>query len=590
MEGGKKKIVPRKKLKIRPKLPKVPFCNIAISLSGGGFRAAGFHIGTLTYLSTKKIYSTSLLERIRIISSASAGTFVGVKYAATLKKGGTVSDFYSQIYNFIGSNSLVEDALQYLSDDENWIEGRQRTLINAFASIYHRSLESEKFGLLWNEEHESHLKEINFNATEFNFGLPFRFMKMEKSIADGNTHEFIGNNKIHIPIEVAKEIRLADIIAASSCFPFGFEPINFPDDFIHADSDKLRDKSLLPTAVYDGDKIEYPIGLMDGGIDDNQGVDSVVMSEERMKNYHDHMREFRSDDKKAVDLFIISDASIPRMESYVRNTHDKKSKIGKLSFKNLQVFGIISTLIGAALINLACLSSSKVAIILLSISGTIGVFLAAILLVFSIGFTGFTRLLGVPRYFAKRLAHFDKLKFGLLYNLIANRRQSAMKLVSKVFIKQMRWFSFQRVYGESDWRPRLIMNAIFDVTDDEVEKRKKKYPYFSETILSPSEELIQAANKANTMATTFWFSESEMEGKNNMLNTVIACGQFNVCLNLLEYIEKFIKHPKYKTDYDKYSEEIKAAIDELHNDLLKDWEKFKQDPYWMVNEWNSKMT
>ncbi|HEY1038700.1 MAG TPA: patatin-like phospholipase family protein, partial [Bacteroidia bacterium] len=262
----------RKKVKVRAKLPKAPFANIALSLSGGGFRAAGFHQGVLTYLSSRTMYKTSLLERVRVLSTSSAGTFTGVKYIATLKRGGTLEEFYSQLYAFITKETLVEEALEYLSDDKNWVQGRQRTLINAFASIYHKEFESAEFGLLWDETHPIHIKEINFNATEFNFALPFRFMKMEKQGDEISSPEFIGNNKIHIPVEVAKEIRLADIVAASSCFPFGFEPINFPDDFIHEGSEKLKDMSLFPKTVYDGDKIEYPVGLMDGGIDDNQGV------------------------------------------------------------------------------------------------------------------------------------------------------------------------------------------------------------------------------------------------------------------------------------------------------------------------------
>jgi hypothetical protein len=186
------------------------------------------------------------------------------------------------------------------------------------------------------------------------------------------------------------------------------------------------------------------------------------------------------------------------------------------------------------------------------------------------------------------MASFDNLRFGLLYNLIGNRRKSAMKLVTKVFIKQMRWHSFQRVYGEPEWRPRLIMNAIFDMTDEEVEKRKKKYPQFSPAILNPGEKLMKVANKANSMGTTLWFTEHELEGKDNMLNTVIACGQFNICFNLIEYIEKFIRNPKYANNYEKYSPETKLAINELHIQLLRDWEKFKNDPYWMVNEWNAR--
>ena len=38
----------------RNKLPVSPFENIALSLSGGGYRATSFHLGALTYLSSKK--------------------------------------------------------------------------------------------------------------------------------------------------------------------------------------------------------------------------------------------------------------------------------------------------------------------------------------------------------------------------------------------------------------------------------------------------------------------------------------------------------------------------------------------------------
>ena len=30
------------------------------------------------------------------------------------------------------------------------------------------------------------------------------------------------------------------------------------------------------------------------------------------------------------------------------------------------------------------------------------------------------------------------------------------------------------------------------------------------------------------------------------------------------------------------------AIEDLQASLMADWIKFKEDPYWMVNEWNTK--
>ncbi len=573
----------------KEKLPKTPFHNIAISLSGGGFRATAFHLGVLSYLSSKKYMSVSLLERIRVISTVSAGTFVGVKYATTLKKGGTIEDCYKSIYSFMSDCDLVSYALKYLSEDKNWQNERKRTLINAFSSVYHDKFESELFGILWDEKTSIHLKEIIFNATEFNFGLPFRFQKSERSKikSEDYSHEFTGNKKIHIPIDVAKEIRFSDIIAASSCFPFGFEPINFPDDFIHETAVKLKDKSLLPYYVYDGDKIHYPIGLMDGSIDDNQGVDGVISAEERMRHYPDELQKFCSDDDKSLDLYIISDASSPKISSYIKSTTNPIRVIGKWNFESLKYFGITSAIIGIAAITYAFFSNAKISIIALSIFGTFGLLSAFILLVFTIGLTSLTRKLGVPDFVVKRLLHFDKLKLGTLYNLFVNRKKSAMTLISDVFIKHMRWFSYERVYGNTLWRPRLIMNAVFEFTEDEVEKRKRKYPQMNEELIEPGQKIIRATSKANTMSTKLWFTPEELEGDENILDTLIACGQFTICFSILEYIEKYIKNKKYHGNYEKYDEETKKAIDLLEVELLEDWRKFKKDPYWMVRKWNA---
>lgn len=566
----------------RYKLPITPFENIAISLSGGGYRATSFHLGTLSYLSSKKWFDVSLLERTRIISTVSAGTFIGVKYVTTIKKGGTIEDCYKSVYSFMKNCDLATEALSYLSNDDNWHEGIQRSLINSFSAIYYQKFESEVFNLLWDEK-EIHLKEICFNATEFNFALPFCFYKTENN---NKKHENIGNRKIYIPLEVAKEIRFADIIAASSCFPFGFEPINFPDDFIYADAKNLKDASLLPKYAFDGDKIEYPIGLMDGSVYDNQGIDAVVASERRMKQYHDERQAFRSDDLKAVDLFILSDVSSPNTESYIRSTPNKIPYIGNWNFASLKTFGLCSVVIGFISILLAFYHNTKFVIISLSVFGTIGLLLALILLVFSSGITGIAKRFGVSEYELKRILHFDKLKFETLYNLFLNRSKSGKKLVSDVFIRQMKWISFERIFSDASWKPRILMNASRKLNGSEVEKRKKKHHYLNEELLYPGKLIISASEKANTKTTTLWFSDKELAGDQNMLDTIIASGQYTTCFNLLEYIERTIKHELYTTDYENYSIETKAAIDQLHQSLMEDWIKFKKDPYWMVNEWN----
>ncbi len=564
------------------KLPINPFENIALSLSGGGYRATSFHLGALTYLSSKKWFDVSLLERTRIISTVSAGTFVGVKYVTTIKKGGTIQDCYKSVYNFMKDCDLVTEALSHLSNDENWLEGKQRSLINSFSAIYYEKFESDIFNLLWDEK-EIHLKEICFNATEFNFALPFCFYKTENK---NKKHENIGNRKIYIPLDIAKEIRFSDIIAASSCFPFGFEPINFPDDFIYANAKNLKDPSLLPQYSFDGDKIDYPIGLMDGSVYDNQGIDAVVASERRMRQYHDERQAFRSDDHKAVDLYILSDVSSPTMESYIRSTSNKIPYIGSWNFVSLKTFGLFSAAIGAVSIFFAFYLNEKNSIIALSIFGTLGLLTALVLLIFSSGITGLTKRFGVSEYELKRILHFDKLKFGTLYNLFVNRSKSGVKLVSDVFIRQMKWFSFERIFSDASWKPRILMNASRKLIGSEVEKRKKKHHYLNEELLYPGKLIITASEKANTKATTLWFTDKDLAGDKNMLDTIIASGQFTTCFNLLEYIERTIKHELYLHDYENYSIETKTAIEQLHQSLMSDWTKFKKDPYWMVNEWN----
>jgi hypothetical protein len=574
--------------KRKNKLPKIPFNNIAISLSGGGFRATSFHLGFISYLSTKKWDGITLLERTRILSTISAGSFVGVKYITTLKKGGTIQDCYDSLHKFMSRYDLVSESLHYLSDDVNWKDGMQRSLINSFAHTYHKDFESETFGLLWDETKPIHIKEICFSATEFNFALPFRFQKTEKTKLKmgGLRDEHIGNEKVYIPIEVAKEIRLADIIAASSCFPFGFEPINFPNDFIYAGCNKLKSTALLPKYTFDGDAIDYPIVLMDGSIDDNQGTDAVIMAEERMKHYPEDLKHLCSDDDKAVDFYIISDVSPPKAESYVQPSNTKINWFGKQNFDSMRNFGITCAIIGCISISSAFLFSIKFFIVALSIFGTLTGLIAIFLLIFSMGLTGLTRKLGVPEFVVKRILHFDKLKFATLYNMLVSRKESGMKLVSNVFLKQMKWFSFERIFGDGLWRPRVMVNAARKLIAVQVSKRKEKYFYFTPELLEPGDEIMQVAAKANTMKTTLWFTTEELEGDKNMLDTLIACGQFTTCYNLLEYIEKKLKRLRFKEDYDAYDPKIKAGIDQLQEELMADWRKFKEDPYWMVKEWN----
>lgn len=58
---------------------------IALTLSGGGYRASIFHIGVLSYLYHLKLSDGSrLLDHITVMSTVSGGTITGMLYLLSL--------------------------------------------------------------------------------------------------------------------------------------------------------------------------------------------------------------------------------------------------------------------------------------------------------------------------------------------------------------------------------------------------------------------------------------------------------------------------------------------------------------------------
>ena len=69
------------------KIPKHPLQRIAISCSGGGYRAASFHLGALSYLNRVQFKGKPLLENVKMISTVSGGTLTGIVYALYKQRG-----------------------------------------------------------------------------------------------------------------------------------------------------------------------------------------------------------------------------------------------------------------------------------------------------------------------------------------------------------------------------------------------------------------------------------------------------------------------------------------------------------------------
>ena len=172
---------------------KLPLGSIALSLSGGRGRAAGFHLDTLAYLNR-----VDLLKDVSILSSVSGGSIVAAKYALTLKTapGGEPLDdtfhrFHQEFLTFFKHVDLMWRVFKKLGarpeHQSSRKSGRQNATL-AVADIYDESrdfLNGARFDVFWGRR-EIHIRELVINATEFKTGLAFRFHKGADERRSGN--------------------------------------------------------------------------------------------------------------------------------------------------------------------------------------------------------------------------------------------------------------------------------------------------------------------------------------------------------------------------------------------------------------------
>ena len=620
-------------------LPNQVLNRIGLTLSGGGYRAAAFHLGTLDYLNHVKYKERPLIEYIEILSTVSGGTICGAPYAWHLvQKRSTFEMFFKRLYAFMGKFDLIHAGLVRIEMDEEWTSNKNRNLINSFSKIYSEELfEGDTFNpFLGLEKGPFHLKEVIFNATEFKYGLPFRFQ---------NTGRF-GNGRIWLTKAEISEIKLGDIVAASSCFPSGFEPIAFPDDFMRQDSQNLQElvrdaylfheKNLEIENLVAEDKYDQaealrnelkeptdqrknqfsngPIGLMDGGIVDNQGINAILMAESRRRekiakgeNTSPELIE------KQIDLLIISDVSSPFMNQmsladyskYGGDSLDIYGWVGrarKKTFRKLLLLGIFHLLSGLLLLGIGILQTHSMSLLLVVIVlflGILLIFLGSIILFlpllinrfFQKIIRKFRRILKkpvsenvkyrweelLPRYVQKYTPIILNLELDLLGPMILDRVSSVGTMVSDIFLKQVRRLIYDRIYQDDKWANRRISNFVYELREENhVNNMKKKTWLKIKELRQPGEKIMEVAGLASSMKTTLWFTKEDMEL--NMMENLIACGQFTICFNLLEYLYRIQFSKDYKDHPDRESLKL------LYDQLIEDWEGFRSNPFFLLQE------
>ena len=508
-----------------------PFDEIALSLSGGGYRAGAFHLGTLDML-----HRLGLLSSVHVLSTVSGGTLTGLKYALSAAEGVSFEDFYREFFDFLTDTNVIGKGLANLTPPRSSpFAGQMPSLIRSAAQVYTspKMLGDKTFGVILNDQ-TSHLREASFNATEFRTANYFRFQR------SASTQARIGNGNLVVRREVAEMIRLADIAAASSCFPSAFEPLRFPDDFLW--SKKLEEvRSAL------GDSFKECVPLMDGGIYDNQGVDSIVRA------------YARQNDENKIGLVIISD------------TNQRDPSLFDFAPKKKRGWVSLSTLVKLAWIVflIACVTTIVLIVAwLLSAMNNgfqwVDLFLYGVPIILA-GFLagGLYWVRGQYQEGQKRVAEMTTLELWPtlkrltvpeLLDLINGRAQSLIALTSAVFLKRVRALVYKDIMVHPSYLNREVSNLIYDFDDT------GKFPNAIVNELAPTEAMRDLAIRAENVSTALWINNPEE------LRNLIACGQATTCFNIMRYILQK-RRSELNTSGSREEQVYKNA--QTHWDLLK---------------------
>lgn len=584
-----------------------------MTLSGGGTRAVGFHLGTLAYLDRVK-----LLEKVGILSTVSGGSAVGMGYAVYTKEGKSFKELYLDLQNAIPQTPMqLADLLQKAIKQGNPAPSGRKTLIGAMAEVYNmifKFCDDKRFGLFENKN-EIHLKEIIFNATEFRTGVGFRFHQSDQDLPSGS--EFA-----QLPKAYACQARLADILASSTCIPVGFEPIAFPQDFHWPDDEPNgRGEMSRPTC----DKIcaaispdqnssgeqRTSVALMDGGVYDNQGIFSVLRvlgltydtEVDRQHNRSDvytprddvlrpMLDAGREADKADIDLIIVSDTPLREEPIYEIGAHPVSAGFLDLSK--------IKWMAGVAAFLLLCSTLFLGYRFIENLfknnpfahwqNVIVDIFALVVPLVLVLACVGgyFYLSFRLKRYLAHSAAFINnqglkeklwdlikRRKFDDLGYMIQSRLGSALAMSSDVFMNRIRFLGYARLLNIAGLKNKTIINVIDSVVRDKAGPEAVGGQSTNENQIRSkllkgvdprSEETFSRAAKTPTQ---FWLAKKDWQN-------LIACGQAMMCYNLLKHIDQMKKSDPAAANSD--------PIQKLYDQAECDWEKLKSDACYLVDD------
>ena len=242
---------------------------IGLALSGGGYRAAAYHIGTLRALNR-----LGILDKVDVISSVSGGSITAAYYAlhkdnfeefeksftTKLKKGVLDSSILRLVYLGIFLFLLIVATILFLILCPwcwcwkilvaicSWI-----TIIIGIVWVFLKW----QFGILplnrlIMEEYDKYFFEgktltdlpnkpvLTINATEITYNRIFSFSQTK-----------VSGGKFKEDLFKKEKIPLSFAVMASSAFPAGIDPVVFPTEYMTEERSEANKPYLIDGGVYD---------------------------------------------------------------------------------------------------------------------------------------------------------------------------------------------------------------------------------------------------------------------------------------------------------------------------------------------------
>jgi NTE family protein len=262
---------------------------IGLALSGGGFRAAAFHLGVF-----KKLDELGLLEKIDLLTCVSGGSIAGGFLALNWEK----PDVLSKLEYYLKTKSIAVSSV---------IGG----ILDPFSSRLDKLADSYDRHLFSNSKLET-LKSgprIYFNATNLSTGNMFFF------VSGGNGPSEMGDHELGV--KGAANFKISKAVSASSAFPPVFPPLK------------------LENSEYPTEEVDY-VTLTDGGVYDNLGVNPLFLDRNNLDYVivSDAGKPFALDDTPTESGAVVLKESINILMEQVRGLQFQRlelaSKIGNL--------------------------------------------------------------------------------------------------------------------------------------------------------------------------------------------------------------------------------------------------------------------